>query len=58
MLNYTSEDFAADYPTISVKKAARLCREHGTDLEEYFSDHGGTVAGPVNTRDLLDWLGY
>ena len=66
MLNYTSEDFAEDRPTISRKVAERICTEHGATLEEYLSENGYAKIAPdlapecyrVNTRALLDWLGY
>ena len=65
MLNYTSEDFAEDRPTISRKVAERICTEHGATLEEYLSETSGKITtNPtlglyrVNTRALLDWLGY
>jgi hypothetical protein len=35
-----------------------ICREHGTTADEYESDMQAQGADPLDSANLLGWLGY
>lgn len=54
-----SEQFAKEYPLITIEKAEKICKGHNVTLEELIKeDRTIKKKESIKTRKLLDLLGY